>query len=375
MNTTTARLLARNGRRALAGTVALALAFGAAACGGNDDDSAGTSTGASTTAGETSDRALPTEPIPGRPEPAARADEKVRIAMVGFANNPYWVAVQQGVETANSVLEAYNGEVDWIVAGANIDVPTVNASLNATASQGYDGVGFFIAGDGNCPTVRTLTNKGMAVGAYNTLFECVEQSGGVINYAQEQYEAGKTAARALIDAVGDRGGKVGIIVSQFTAPGSEQRRKGFIDGLKGSNITPVNEGVEAVDSAGRTFNAAKDYITANPDLVGIYCTAGGPHGAAQAVAAARKQDQIKVIGFDFTAENIKAIRDGSMYGVIGQDEFGQGYNVAIALFNKIVADEDQDPVLQPAVAPLMTAENVDELDPARQPVGAVPAEQ
>ena len=373
MRSSSTRSLARHGRRAVAGTLALALTLGVAACGGNDNESSG-SAGASTSAGEPAKGALPTRPVAGRPEPARRSDEKVRIAMVGFANNPYWVAVQQGVESANNVLKDYNGEVDWIVAGSTIDVPTVNASLNAAASQGYDGVGFFIAGDGNCPTIRALTAKGMAVGAYNTLFDCVEKSGGVINYAQEQYEAGVASARQLIEANGDRGGKVGIIVSQFTAPGSEQRRRGFIDGLRGSKIEVVGDGVEAVDSAGRTFNAAKDYLTANPDLVAIYCTAGGPFGAAQAVAAARKQDQVKVIGYDFTPENIKAIRDGSMYGVTGQDEFGQGYNVAMALFNKVVADEDQDSVLQPAVAPFMTRENVDELDPSKLPVGTVPGD-
>jgi ribose transport system substrate-binding protein len=366
--------MGRHGRRALAGTVAIALAFGAAACGGDDNDSDSASSGSTSAAGEPAKGALPTRPVEGRPAPARRADEKTRIAMIGFANNPYWVAVQQGADAANSVLADYNGEVDWIVGGSTIDVPTVNAALNAASSQGYDGVGFFIAGDGNCPTVRALTAKGMAVGAYNTLFDCVEESGGVINYAQEQYEAGIASARELIEAQGDRGGTVGIIVSQFTAPGSEQRRRGFIDGLRGSNLEVVGEGVEAVDSAGRTFNAARDYITANPDLVAIYATAGGPFGAAQAVAAARKQDQIKVIGYDFTPENIRAIRDGSMYGVTGQDEFGQGYNVAMALFNKAVADEDQDPVMQPAISPFMTRENVDQLDPAEQPVGTVPGD-
>ena len=90
-----------------------------------------------------------------------------------------------------------------------------------------------------------MVEKKIAIGAYNTLFPCVEQVGGVINYAQEQVAAGENAAKELLKAVGDKAGKVGIIVSQFTAPGSEQRRKGFIDGLKGSKLTLVSEGVEA----------------------------------------------------------------------------------------------------------------------------------
>jgi len=313
-------------------------------------------------------------PIAGRPEPVANdAGTPAKIAIIGFANNPYWVAVQKGAETANEVLKSRGGEVRWIVAGANIDVPTVNQAINAAATQGYNGIGFFIAGEGNCALVKKLVDeKKLSMGAYNTLFPCVEESGGVINYAQDQVTAGKNAAAELIKAVGDKEGKVGIIVSQFTAPGSEQRRKGFMEGLEGSKLTVVNEGVEAKDSAGSTFAAAKDFLTSTPDLVAIYATAGGPFGAAQAVKAAGKEDSVKVIGYDFTAENIAAIRDGSMFAATGQDEFGQGYNVAIELFNNIVAQKKPDQVLQPAVSLIMTKDNVDKLDPAKLPVGAVP---
>jgi len=313
------------------------------------------------------------DPIADRPQPVDNANgTKARIAMIGFANNPYWVSVQKGVDTANEVLSSRGGEVKWIVAGANIDVPTVDQAIRAAATQGYNGIGFFIAGEGNCTLVKQMVAKDVAMGAYNTLFPCVETSGGVIDYAQDQVAAGKNAAAELIKAVGDKEGKVGIIVSQFTAPGSEQRRKGFVEGLKGSKLTPVNEGVEAKDSAGATFAAAKDFITSTPDLVALYATAGGPFGAAQAVKAAGKQDSIKVIGYDFTPENIAAIRDGSMYGATGQDEFGQGYNVAITLFNAVVAKQKPEQVLQPAISLFMTKDNVDQLDPAKLPVGAVP---
>jgi ribose transport system substrate-binding protein len=320
-----------------------------------------------------SQAALAMDPIPGRPQPVANdKGVQAKIAVIGFANNPYWVSVSKGVEIANEVLKDRGGEVKWIVGGAAIDVPTVDQAIRGAATLGNNGIGFFIAGEGNCTVAKQMVEKGIAIGAYNTLFQCVQDVGGVINYAQDQITAGQNAAKELIKAVGDKAGKVGIIVSQFTAPGSEQRRKGFVEGLKGSKLTLVSEGVEARDSAGTTFNAAKDFISSAPDLVGIYCTAGGPFGAAQAVKAAGKQDTVKVIGYDFTAENIAAIRDGSMYGVTGQDEFGQGYNVAVTLYNAIVAGQKPDQVLQPAVSLFMTKENVDKLDPAMQPVGAVP---
>ena len=61
-----------------------------------------------------------------------------------------------------------------------------------------------------------------------------------------------------------------------------------------------------------------------------------------------------------------------MYGATGQDEFGQGYNVAITLFNAVVAKQKPEKVLQPAISPFMTKDNVDKLDPAKLPIGAVP---
>ncbi|MEV0396573.1 sugar ABC transporter substrate-binding protein [Polymorphospora rubra] len=316
----------------------------------------------------------PSDPIAGRPTPTDQAaDGEVRIAMIGFANNPYWVNVKAGADYANRVLSDKDGSVTWIVAGENIDVQTVSSAIRAADAQGYDGVGFFIAGEGNCADIQTLSGKGKKVGAYNTLFDCVEGSGGTVNYAQEQYKAGQLAAEEMIKASNGQTGKVGIIVSQFTAPGSEQRRQGFVDGLAGSNLTPVSQGVEARDSASNTFTAAQNYLQSNADLLGIYATAGGPFGAAQAVAAAGKQDTVKVIGYDISTENIAAIKDGSMYGVIGQDAFGQGYNVAIELFNAAVTGQNPSPVAQEANAPFVTAENLAEHDPSVLPVGAVGA--
>ena len=335
---------------------ALALSLVLAACGGGDGGSEG-GEGSST-------------PIEGRPVPTDEApDGDVKIAIVGFSNNPYWVSVKAGADYANKVLEEKGGSVKYVVAGENIDVQTVSSAIRGADAQGYQGIGFFIAGEGNCADIESLSEKGVKLGAYNTLFDCVEGSGGVVNYAQEQYKAGQTAAEEMIKATGDKPGKVGIIVSQFTAPGSEQRRKGFIDGLKDSELEVVGQGVEAKDSASNTFSAAQNYLQSNDDLVGIYATAGGPFGAAQAVEAADKSDSVKVIGFDITEENIEAIKNGSMYGVIGQDAFGQGYNVAIELYNAAVTGEKADPVMQEAEAPFVTKDNLAEHDPSEVPLG------
>ncbi len=369
----------KRGRPIIALLLALMLVL--AACGGEDDPAAtgtdddGAADEADVDGDEPSEEsegdAEVTGPIEGRPEPAGEADDELRIAMIGFGNNPYWVVVQDGAEMANEVLSDYNGSVEWINAGSTIDVPTVDAAVRAAANQGYDGVGFFIAGEGNCQAIQELSDQGIALGAYNTLIDCVEDSGGVINYAQEQYDAGQLAAERMIELTGDAEGTVGIITSQFTAPGAEQRRTGFIDGLEGSNLTPVNEGVEARDSASETFGHAQSFIQSQDNLLGLYATAGGPFGAAEAVESEGRSDDITVIGYDITPENLEVLRNGSLDGVIGQDAFGQGYNVAVELFNFLVTGERPDQVLQPAFSPFVSSDNLEDHDPELQPLGTL----
>jgi len=309
-------------------------------------------------------------PLADRPQPTdQKPTEHIKIAIIGYSNNPFFVNVKAGADAANAVLASHNASVDWINAGTDIDVPTVNTAVQSAGIQGYHGVGFFIAGDGNCPIIETLTAQGISVGVYNAEIECVESSGGVIAYSQASYDAGMNSAKELLKALDGEAGKVGIITNLFTSPSNEKRRNGFIDGLKGSNVTIVGPGVEAKDSASETATAARNYIQSTPDLVAIYCTAGGPFGAAQAVKAAGREADIKVIGYDITAENIAALKDGSLYGVTGQDAFGQGYNVAITLFNAIVTGKIPSVVNVSADAPFVTLDNFPDHDPSTQPLG------
>ena len=77
-------------------------------------------------------------------------------------------------------------------------------------------------------------------------------------------------------------------------------------------------------------------MTANPDLAGIYVTAGGPFGAGQAVEDAGKTGKVQVVSFDFVDETMQFVQKGVIYGTIGQDPFAQGHDPAIRLFNYLV---------------------------------------
>ena len=84
------------------------------------------------------------------------------------------------------------------------------------------------------------------------------------------------------------------------------------------------------------YSQAKDFMTANPDLAGIYVTAGGPFGAAKAVDEAGKTGKIKVVSFDFVDETMQYVQKGVISATIGQDPFAQGHDPAIRLYNYLV---------------------------------------
>jgi ABC-type sugar transport system substrate-binding protein len=84
-------------------------------------------------------------------------------------------------------------------------------------------------------------------------------------------------------------------------------------------------------------------MTATKNLVGIYVTGGNPQVAAETVASAGMTSTVKVIGFDFTAENVAQIEAGNMYAAIGQDPYGQSYDTIVWLYNALVDKQKPSP--------------------------------
>ena len=68
-----------------------------------------------------------------------------------------------------------------------------------------------------------------------------------------------------------------------------------------------------------------DYIFAkNPDVKGIYGTSGNAVMTA-VEQSARLEKDVKIVGFDATEEEVQALQDGSIYGLVAQNPYGMGY--------------------------------------------------
>ena len=136
--------------------------------------------------------------------------------------------------------------------------------------------------------------------------------------ATDNYGGGKEAARAMIEALGEAGGKIAVLHFK-QAESCQLRVKGFREVIDAHNaegkakIDIVAE-LESGGAKDQGYKAAEDTLQANPDLRGIFAINDpAALGARAAVEKAGKTEQILIVGFDGQPEGKQAIKEGKIY--------------------------------------------------------------
>ncbi|HTU91912.1 MAG TPA: substrate-binding domain-containing protein, partial [Gemmataceae bacterium] len=140
----------------------------------------------------------------------------------------------------------------------------------------------------------------------------------VAHVATDNYAGGKQAAHALLEALGDAGGKVAIL----HYPAAEScllRVAGFKEVIEahnrggGARVDIVAE-LPCGGVKDQGYTAADDLVQRCPDLAGIFAI-NDPSalGARAALEKADKDDQVKLVGFDGQPEGKQAIEEGKIY--------------------------------------------------------------
>lgn len=136
--------------------------------------------------------------------------------------------------------------------------------------------------------------------------------------ATDNYGGGKEAGQAMIEALGEAGGKVAIL--HFAqAESCILRVKGFREVITAHNKggKGLIEIVSTLESGGAKdvgYKAAEDVIQAHSDLRGIFAINDpAALGARAALEKAGKADQVAIVGFDGQPEGKQAIKEGKIY--------------------------------------------------------------
>ena len=159
------------------------------------------------------------------------------------------------------------------------------------------------------------------------------------------------------------GGKTKVgIVGALNSAIQNQRQQGFENVIKtnpGIKIADVVDGRNIQDDA---LTAAENLITGNPDMTTIYAT-GEPAllGAMAAVVNQGRQNDIKIFGWDLTAQAIGGIDQGYVTAVLQQDPEKMG-SEALKALNAVTSGKTVEKnILVPAT--VVTKANVDTFRP------------
>lgn len=168
------------------------------------------------------------------------------------------------------------------------------------------------------PAIKEANEAGIPV--FTADIACLDPDAKVVTHvATDNYGGGKEAGRAMIEAVGEAGGKIAVLdfpvvescilrvkgFREVIAAHNQGRAKGRIE------IATTLNGGGAKDQG---YKAAEDALQAHPDLVAVFAI-NDPSalGARAALEKAGKADRVKIIGFDGQPEGKKAIREGKIY--------------------------------------------------------------
>jgi ribose transport system substrate-binding protein len=179
-------------------------------------------------------------------------------------------------------------------------------------------------------SIRLANEQGVPV--FTADIACLDPGAKVVTHiATDNYEGGKQAARAVIEALGEAGGKV-LVLDFREVESCILRVKGFKEVIEAHNKDAKGAKVEIVaelSGGGDKERGAKvtaDALERFPDLAGIFAI-NDPSalGAYAALVRAGKADQVKIVGFDGQPEGKQAIRDGKIYAdpIQHPDEIGR----------------------------------------------------
>jgi ABC-type sugar transport system substrate-binding protein len=311
--------------------LALVPAFGAFASGDKEKTAGSNTTGKVAASGQVTQLTPEGYAIPVNMKPK----KHLRIAILGLENNPAWMPTKAAAADVNKELAAYDTTVDWIIPAEFHESGAFGRAIEDCLTKKYDAIATLAPDAGIVPFINKAVESGVPVATFNV--ETKEPNKRLFFVGADLYSQGQMAAEAMAKTLNGNG-KVGIITGFFSVEGLEARRLGFVDQLKKKypGIQIVGQ-VENHDQGDEAFNQTKDFMSANPDLNGIYVTAGGPFGAGKAVVEAGKIGKVKVVCFDFVDETMDGVKNGSIYATIGQDMYAQGHDPAVRLYNYLVA--------------------------------------
>ncbi|OON40292.1 D-ribose ABC transporter substrate-binding protein RbsB [Izhakiella australiensis] len=247
---------------------------------------------------------------------SASALAKDNIALVvSTLNNPFFVSLKEGAQKEADklgynliVLDSQNNPAKEL---ANVQDLTVRGTkvmlINPTDSDAV-GNAVKMANQANIPVIT---------------LDRVASAGEVVSHvASDNRFGGKMAGDFIAKKLGD-GARIIELQGIAGTSAARERGEGFAQAVKAHNFKVLASQPADFDRT-RGLNVMQNLLTAHPDVQAVFAQNDEMAlGALRALQTAGKTDVI-VVGFDGTADGVKAVEGGKMTATVAQrpDQIG-----------------------------------------------------
>ncbi len=305
--------------------LALALVMTASVVGCASTTETATTTTTTTTAAETTE-AAPAEEAATTEEaaPAAEAtsDDPYVIDVFMKSNaGDFWVALSTGAMTAAADLGV---EVSVFACDTETNYEQQTQQVESSISRGVDAIAIAcLDTEAIVPVVEQANDAGIKVLTFNSM---LNTDVVYAHIATDNWVAGEMAGKALGEAMGGTGTYC-VLGAAEGVQNNRDRSDGCI-----AYITENFPDMELISNQymdnDMTIATAivNDWITANPDLGGIFANnENGTIAVATVLQERSKVGEIINVGFDATVQTVSQIDNGITAALVSQQPFMMGY--------------------------------------------------
>jgi ribose transport system substrate-binding protein len=251
-----------------------------------------------------------------RPEEGASGP---RVALVlKTLNNPFFLDMQTGAEEAAERLG-----IELIVQAAEreLDVEKQVQIIENLIQTRVDVLVITPSGSREViPAIGNANEAGIPVIIADTRVD--EEALGDFHIeafiGSDNYEGGRVAGRFVVDELGGQA-RVAILEGIPGHETADARLSGFLDAVSGISGIDIVASQPANWERDQGFNVFQNMLQAHPEIDTLFaCSDLMALGAVEAIQAAGKSGEIRVIGFDALEEARSAISDGRMLASVAQ---------------------------------------------------------
>lgn len=263
-----------------------------------------------------------------------------RVALVlKTLNNPFFIDMQTGAAEAAKRLN-----VNLIVQAAEreLDVEKQMQIIENLIQTRVDALCITPSGSREViPAIKKANQAGIPVLILDTRVDEQALGDGRIEtfIGSDNYQGGRVAGEFILDRLNGQA-KVGILEGIPGHETGDARLRGFRDALKDAPGVQIVASQPANWERDQGFNVFQNMMQAHPEIDTLFaCSDLMALGAMEAIAAAGRTGQIRVIGFDALAEARQAVSEGTMLASVAQFSSEMG-RLAVENAVKVIAGED-----------------------------------